>query len=340
MTGIKNIESLRSHLQAAMELEHATIPAYLTAFFSIKEGSNELAARIIRSVVMEEMLHLTLVGNVLNAVDGKPVIACEQFVPQYPCPLPFSDGTLQVGLLKFSPQALQMFLRIEKPEEKNAAPQSEQYSTIGQFYDSLIVALKELEAHAAKQHKTIFTGDPEKQIQPEHFYYGGAGQLIPVTDLDSAVKALEEVVEQGEGHEHTIYESDKRGFSEQHELAHYYRFNELKEGRFYASGDKPNDSPSGSLLPVDWSGVWNVVPNPKMARYQDRPEVYELMQEFNRQYTFLLTQLESAFNGRSELMTGSVPIMYELKRLATGLMKIPSGSGNTTVGPSWEFLSN
>ncbi len=338
MSGINTIESLRRHLQAAMELEHATIPVYLTALFSIREGANELPARIIRSVVMEEMLHMTLVGNVLNAVGGSPVIACEKFIPNYPCPLPFSNGALQVGLLKFSPQALQMFLRIEKPEEKNTVPKAEQFSTIGQFYDGLICALKQLEASAVKQRKTIFTGDPDKQIQTEHFYYGGEGRVIPVTDLESAVSALEEVIEQGEGHDHTIYEADNRGFSDQHELAHYYRFNELKEGRLYAEGDTPSNPPSGAQLAIDWESVWNVIPNPKMARFEHRPDVYALMQQFNRQYMHLLAELESAFNARPDRMIGSVPIMYELKELATGLMKIPGDSGSYTVGPSWEYL--
>ena len=54
---ITDIQSLRLHLQWAIEVEHTQIPAYLCALYSIKEGHNREAAEIIESVFMEEMLH-------------------------------------------------------------------------------------------------------------------------------------------------------------------------------------------------------------------------------------------------------------------------------------------
>ena len=51
---------LYTHLQGAIELEHSTIPPYLSALYSIKKGANREAAAIIRSVVIEEMLHMTI----------------------------------------------------------------------------------------------------------------------------------------------------------------------------------------------------------------------------------------------------------------------------------------
>ena len=351
MSTIHTVENLREHLQAAMELEHATIPVYLTALFSIKEGTNDEASQIIRSVVMEEMLHLTLVGNVLNAVGGKPVIDHPDFVPEFPCALPYSNGKLQVGLLRFCPEALRMFLRIEKPEAQNASSQTENFATIGQFYDGLMDAMRQLEANARSENKTIFTGDSSLQIPPEQFYYGGAGNVISVVDLNTAIAALKEVVDQGEGHDHSMYESGYASghetghqsggadFSDRETLAHYYRFNEIATGRYYAKGDTSDHPPTGALLPVDWSSVWHVTPNPKMARFKHRPDVYQLMHDFNRVYRRLLIQLEAAFSGQPEKMIESVPIMYQLKDLAVGLMKIPAGSDDTTVGPSWEYLT-
>src|SRR5580700_11430191 len=67
-------EGLRSALQNAIELEHSTIPPYLYALYSLKPGTNKEIAAIIRSVVLEEMLHMALVCNVLNAVGGSPLI--------------------------------------------------------------------------------------------------------------------------------------------------------------------------------------------------------------------------------------------------------------------------
>src|ERR1700743_2719560 len=65
---------LRQHLQTAIKIELATIPPYLCALWSIQDGNNSVVPGIIRSVVMEEMLHLSMAANLLNAVGGKPVI--------------------------------------------------------------------------------------------------------------------------------------------------------------------------------------------------------------------------------------------------------------------------
>ncbi|MHB8672026.1 MAG: ferritin-like domain-containing protein, partial [Acidimicrobiales bacterium] len=51
---ISSVGSLRRHLQWAIELEHATIPPYLCGLYSIKEGSNQEAVEVIRSVFVEE----------------------------------------------------------------------------------------------------------------------------------------------------------------------------------------------------------------------------------------------------------------------------------------------
>lgn len=66
---ISSLESLREHLQCAIELEHSTIPPYLCALYSIEPGRNLEAVEVICSVVVEEKLHLTLAANLLNAVD-------------------------------------------------------------------------------------------------------------------------------------------------------------------------------------------------------------------------------------------------------------------------------
>ena len=71
---IRTVEDLREHLQWAIELEHSTLPPYLTALYSIKDGHNAEAAEVIQSVFLEEMLHMTLAANILNAVGGAPEI--------------------------------------------------------------------------------------------------------------------------------------------------------------------------------------------------------------------------------------------------------------------------
>jgi rubrerythrin len=105
-------------LQVALQIEHATIPAYLSALFSIKLGRNAEVARIIRGVVLQEMLHMALVGNIINAVGGKPQIDRPGFVPRYPSHLP--GGVLPdlvVSLRKCSTSHVRdVFVAIEQPD--------------------------------------------------------------------------------------------------------------------------------------------------------------------------------------------------------------------------------
>ena len=119
---ITNLESLRTHLQWAIELEHATLAPYLTALYSIKDGTNVESAEVIKSVFLEEMLHMALAANILNAIGGTPRFDYDGFIPTFPTALPHGDGSFQVHLGKFSEQAVRSFLNIERPAETDAEP--------------------------------------------------------------------------------------------------------------------------------------------------------------------------------------------------------------------------
>ena len=60
-------------LQEAIKVEHGTIPLYLTNLYSINNQSS-FAAMAMKSVVMEEMLHMVHAANVLNAIGA--LLAC------------------------------------------------------------------------------------------------------------------------------------------------------------------------------------------------------------------------------------------------------------------------
>lgn len=51
---INTLEDLRRHLQWAIELEHATIPPYRCALYSMDPGRNLEAEHVIRTVFTEE----------------------------------------------------------------------------------------------------------------------------------------------------------------------------------------------------------------------------------------------------------------------------------------------
>ena len=323
------------HLQWALELEHATIPPYLCALYSIPDGSNTTAAALIRAVVMEEMLHMTLVANLLNAIGGQPAVDHPKFVPKYPTYLPHSRRSFVVSLLPFSKDAIDTFLKIERPAKPHARPQANRYHTIGQFYEAIADAFERLTRKYGE--KRLFTGKRSMQISGSKYYYGSGGEPIEVANLTTAKNAIAEIAEQGEGLDHTIFDGDQR-FGQVDELAHYFRFNEIRSERRYLATDTPTSGPSGPELPIDWSARFPMRPNPRAAQYRRRPDVHRLMVEFNQRYTGLLRTLHAAFNGKPQRLLEAVPQMYDLKYRAQTLMAIPTGRvDGSTVGPSFEY---
>jgi len=193
---IDSVESLREHLQTAVEIEHATLPPYLCALYSIEDGSNSEAAEVIQSVVLEEMLHLTLAANMLNAVGGSPVLDAPNLLPAHPTFLPHSDRSVELSLRPFSPETLEAFIAVEKPGPYDGLPEDDAFETIGQFYRAIEDALNRLTVELGEA--AVFSGDPVRQVT-DAAYYGGAGRIVGVTDLESAKRALAEIIEQGEG---------------------------------------------------------------------------------------------------------------------------------------------
>lgn len=331
---ITSIEALRGHLQTAIEIEHSTIPPYLTALYSLKEGSNPFAYQTIQAVVMEEMLHMILAANILNAIGGTPVINKANFVPNYPSYLPHSDEAFKVPLQKFDKDTLGVFLQIEKPAAECAPPQPDNWSTIGQFYLAITYALRFFDALTPGG---IFTGDAGKQLT-ENDYYGGGGKLVAVHNLDDALLAINEIVGQGEGmNSDSILDTDHELFGEEIDYAHYFKFNEVMLERRYCPTDTPDDPPSGAPVAVDWAAVYNIKPNPKMADYPTGSPLWQQSRAFNQTYTALLDSLHNACNGQPAVIKQAVPLMFELKYQAQALMKTPYRDG-MNAGPSFEFV--
>lgn len=115
--GLENLDYrpiLQDLLQTAILIEHSTIPPYLTALYSIKDGMNILPSQIIRSVAVEEMLHMIMVCNVMNAVSIQPSVNRPQNYPNYPMKLPLNVDFF-VGLETFSSNSIATFIAIESP---------------------------------------------------------------------------------------------------------------------------------------------------------------------------------------------------------------------------------
>jgi hypothetical protein len=362
---VENIAQLHKLLRRALLVEHSTIPPYLTALYSIKEGTNIESVNIIRGVLVEEMLHMILAANVLNAVGGEPVVNEPRFIPSYPldltdvlqpntddedskvlkylAELAESDDSEAVGdghekhvridILKFSEKAIDTFIAIETPEPEGPGADGP-ITTIGQFYTLIIHGMEKLEAEARRKGKTIFTDDPARlarQIGPEH-YYGSGGGAFMVTDLDRARDALGEIICQGEGFKDVCYKQST-DLGEIDELGHYFRFIQIKKGHYYAPGNHPGQDPTGLPLKVDWNAVYNMKPNPKLKDFRGDPGLEAMGRQFNDAYLRLLDQIQRAFTGEPEALQEAVATMFDLKYTAGGLLRVPLADGKHMAGP-------
>jgi hypothetical protein len=336
---IGTLDDLRRHLQWAIELEHATIPPYMCALYSLDPARNAEAAQVVGTVLTEEMLHLALAANLLNAVGGAPRLDAPELLPPYPHPLPHGDGSVEIHLMPFSLDALDLFLQIEQPASADAPPQSDRYRTIGQFYASIEAGLRTLCDELGEE--AVFCGDRRRQIGEMHLP-GGGGQIIPVHDLKAGLAALAEIIEQGEGAARTdVWDGDVDVFHpERDEVAHFYRFQELRFGRRYQAGDTPQSGPTGEAIAVDFDAV---LPMRRDACSADHPEgspIRAAQQDFAQTYCLLLYLLEQAFNGDPSQLKDSVGVMNQLRAQALKLMNMPDGHGDgaTTAGLTFEYV--
>ena len=335
---ITSLESLREHLQWAIELEHSTIPPYLCALYSIEPGRNSEVVEVVSTVLVEEMLHLMLATNLLNAVDGRPRLDTPKMLPGYPCPLPHSDRSFEISLFRFGPEAIETFLKIEQPSPRNGPPEDDKYETIGQFYEAIKQGLRNLSVNLGESN--VFCGEPARQVTNEHLYSGG-GRIIAVDNLATALAALDEIVEQGEGAEHIeVWDGDRDVFHpDRDQVAHYYRFKELKLGRRYRRGDTPLSGPTGDPISIDWHAVRPMRTNPRTSDHPPGSAIRLAQEEFNRSYCALLQSLELAFNGAPQTLGTAIGAMFTLKAQAQALMEITTEDGLETAGPTFEYVA-
>ncbi|UTH76291.1 ferritin-like protein [Chromobacterium sp. IIBBL 290-4] len=208
-------QELYDNLQAAVDVELWTIPLYLTTLYSIQglNANNQQAypatAKLIESVVIQEMLHLELISNLCNALG---------YAPQYPFPtyeeaegIPFLKPDVppkyagyQVQLGPLDINQLKLFCVIELPEPAGKPDWNKQtrYNSIGELYQALEIAVslqwKDLYVGAAANTKqqANFTDYTQKNSK-------GIGFSQTINSLDQALAAMQAIVKQGEGNRAT-----------------------------------------------------------------------------------------------------------------------------------------
>ena len=221
---LEHREALIYTLGKAAELEHLIMLQYLFAAFSLKQTAREGLSPEIVSTVQgwrktllqigeQEMLHLALVQNLLTAVGAAPRLAR----PNFPVPASSYPAGVRIALLPFGETALRHFAYLERPEGMavedaegfealgeaiplprdegdEIVPHLQEFDTIGELYRSIQAGLEHLAGRLGPER--LFIGPANAQATEEHFRWE---ELVAVTDLASALRAIDTIVEQGEG---------------------------------------------------------------------------------------------------------------------------------------------
>lgn len=361
-------DALRAALQQALLLELAVIPPYLAALFSIKANRNIEVADIIKGVVREEMLHLALAANLLNAVGGEPQIGRPGLVPTYPGRLPAPVlPDLEVRLRRCSVQQIRdVFLTIEMPQHPTVhgrpfkgrvfdrkslkvdkrgkvltVDQSEvtrltdffdqaDYPpmTIGWFYGEIARAVSRLDRELTSRGEKLFTGDPARQVS----WPTAPGTLYQITDVRSALLAIHEIIEQGEGSPLNLDDDP-----DPEKLGHYYRFQQIVQGRRLIRDGSGAWVYKGAPVRLDPDGVHPMEDDPDAYRFTAGSVPRRESELCNEMYTNLLTTLGQVFNGRPEGLSDAVGLMFSLQVQAKKLLDLPTAPNAATVaGPAFQ----
>lgn len=214
-------EELIYALCEAAEVEHGLTCAYLFTAFSMKkfldEGIDEIQQDKIRNwksvilrVAHQEMEHLGLVCNMLNAIGGP-----QHFDrPNLPQSKEYYQTAVDMQLSKFSLETMAAYMAFEKPDITpldNYNLQLDQIvptpivihngHTVQELYEAILNGFIYLDHHLSDK---LFIGNPQSQVDGDTLGISFSNKeygvtLTSVTNLDSAKKAIKRIIEQGEG---------------------------------------------------------------------------------------------------------------------------------------------
>jgi Ferritin-like len=352
---IEHREALIYMLCEAAELEHGIMCQYLFAACSLKQREDEgLTAdaleavlrwrKAIAHVAREEMLHLALVQNLLSAIGAAPHLAR----PNLPAPARHYPAGVNLSLVPFGEPALRHFMFLERPEgmelkgargidaplheavplpaERDIVPQPQDFATVGHLYRSIEHGIDHLAEKFGD--RNLFVGPPRAQATSEYFHWP---ELVPVSELASAHRAIDTILEQGEG---------ARGHWQS---AHFGQFVRILDEYRQLKAANPDFAPA---RPVLFATV-------RPAGHGDVPRITDGVASrctdlFNVGYEVLLQMLQRYFAHTEEsdaqlatLSSAAVALMVGvLKPLGDLITTLPVGreQPGMTAGPSFELF--
>jgi hypothetical protein len=180
--------------------------------------------------------------------------------------------------------------------------------------------------------KGLFVGPPDAQIAKSYF---GLTGLNAVTDLASAVAAIQGIVEQGEG---------ARGDSQD---SHYGRFLAMQQEYERILQDDPKFEPGRPVLPNPYSLFPYDIADPSEVNLLDDPLSIDICNLFNGSYELLIQMLGRLLLHTEEseaqlalLSDITVGLMMDVTGpLGEALTTLPAGPSHPglTAGPSFRF---
>jgi hypothetical protein len=309
----RSARELQPYLQGALELKMIVIPPYLTALFSLRDGNNGEVRETLGSAVVDEMLHVALIANTMNAVGCPPILSAERLARGYPARLPLGATGVELGLTKFSLDLTRdVFLALDGSASSVAASLRPvagvgPYATPGGFYRAIIRKFEELG-------DPVVIGDPALQFVDEVSY--SQRELFRIHDARSAIRALRLV--SGDASTTGEAQIDSGGSARFRRLKHIAR------------------GPGADASPFDPSGVINIVENSRTSMYPPGSLVRNAVDQFNVAYCSILAALHETFNGRPDRYEFAISRMYGLTSLARSIVATDLGDG-TFAAPSFQW---
>ena len=349
-------EQLFHLLAEAAEIEHTLMCSYLYAAFSLKTrpedglSPEELEAvgrwrETIVSVAIDEMAHLLLVANLSIAVGGRPHFTR----PNFPVATGYFPSGVVVRLTPFDRDTLDHFIFLERPkgidredgdgfahEEEyvreeayhGLMPSVQDYRTVSHLYE----ALRENLIGCTRRYgpEALFIGPVVGQIGPDVVSLDG---VAVIEDLNSAVRAIDLIVEPGEGS------------PEDRDDSHYRRFVAIRGEYDALSRANPAFTPA---WPVATNPVMRRPPEPEDKVFVDQPSAARVLDFANAIYAMLLRLLVQAFGrtgagaakAKEQHIGAAIGLMHVLAKAATALAAMPASADHpgTNAGLSFTML--
>jgi hypothetical protein len=290
------------------------------------------------------MLHLAQASNLLTAIGGMPHLRR----PNLPQRGKYYPPEIQLVLMPFSEDALRHFIFLERPEDfadqdapgfdpsgphfadargGELVPVAQNFATVGLLYRAIEQGMLVLATRYGEER--LFVGPPSAQATGDYFRWP---DLVAVTDLLSAGKAIEFIVEQGEG---------ARGNWQE---AHYGRFLKVLEEYLALKREDPAFEPARPATPARVRLPRDVVEGPLISD----PRTAAVSDLFNGCYEVLIEVLLRFFVHEGEgdtemaaLSDAAVDAMFTvIAPLGRLLTRLPVGpeAPDKTAGPTFDIF--